>query len=249
MAIAFGIDIGGSGVKGAPVDLETGELTQERFRIETPYPATPQAVSKTAADVLAHFDLPEDVPVGVCFPAPLPGGIVPFIANLGQEWVGCDAAEVFSNAFGRPVTVLNDADSAGVAEQAYGVFKDQPGVTIFTTLGTGIGTALFIDGVLVPNTELGHIEINGHDAETRAAASVRKRDDLGWKKWAKRLTRYYQELEKLFSPDLFVVGGGVSRKHEKFLPLLDIKTPIVPAELRNTAGIVGAAVSASKAAK
>ncbi|WIK88223.1 ROK family protein [Varibaculum cambriense] len=243
MAIAFGIDIGGSGVKGAPVDLETGELTQERFRIETPYPATPQAVSKTAAEVLAHFDLPEDVPVGICFPGPLPGGYVRFMANLDQEWVGKNAVEVFSEAIGREVAVLNDADAAGLAEQQYGVFKDQPGVTVFTTLGTGIGTALFVDGVMVPNTELGHIQVDGHDAETRASAAVRKREDLSWKKWAKRLTKYYREMEKLFSPDLFVVGGGVSRKHEKFLPLVDISTPIIAAELRNTAGIVGAAAA------
>lgn len=246
MATAFGIDVGGSGVKGALVDLENGTFIGERLRIPTPYPATPDAVADTAAQIVESFEIGDDVPVGVCFPAPLPGGKVPFIANLDQDWVGKSVSEEFAKRIGHPVAALNDADAAGVAEATFGIFKDKPGVVIFTTLGTGIGSAVFLDGKLLPNTELGHLEIDGHDAESRAAASIRTREELSFKKWAKRLQRYYEEIEKLFSPDLIVVGGGVSKKHEKFLPLLDLRCEILPAELRNTAGIVGAAAYAAQ---
>ncbi|MFD1719035.1 polyphosphate--glucose phosphotransferase [Georgenia deserti] len=240
-AVAFGIDIGGSGIKGAPVDLGTGEFAADRFRIATPDPSTPKAVASAVAELVDHFDLAPDVPVGLTFPAPIKHGVVAFIANLDQSWTGVNVPELMSEATGRSVIGVNDADAAGVAEAIYGAAKDVPGVVIVTTLGTGIGSGMLVDGTLVPNTELGHLEIDGHDAESQAASSAREREDLSWKKWARRLQRYYETVEMLFSPDLFVVGGGVSKRHEKFLPLLELNTPIVPAELRNTAGIVGAA--------
>ncbi|MFC7406032.1 polyphosphate--glucose phosphotransferase [Georgenia alba] len=240
-AVAFGIDIGGSGIKGAPVDLATGELIADRLRIPTPQPSTPQAVAATVAELVDSFDLADDVPVGLTVPAPVKHGVVPFIANLDQSWTGVDVPSLMSEATRRPVSAVNDADAAGVAEAAFGAAKGTPGVVIVTTLGTGIGSGFLLDGKLVPNTELGHLEIDGYDAEDRAASSVKEAEGLSWRKWAKRLQRYYEFVEMLFSPDLFVVGGGVSKKHEKFLPLLELKTPIVPAGLRNTAGIVGAA--------
>lgn len=244
---AFGIDIGGSALKGAYVDLEKGELLSEIFRIETPYPATPEAIAGVAAEILKQAQVSEDIPVGICFPAPLPGGKVRFMANLDKEWVGRDVAEVFSNGCGRKIAALNDADAAGLAEAKFGIFKDTPGVTIFTTLGTGIGTAIFLNGKLVPNTELGHLEIDGFDAETRASAAIKDRENLSYPEYAERVQRYYATMEKLFSPDLFVVGGGISANHDQFLPLLNLHTPIVPATLRNTAGIIGAASNAANA--
>ncbi|MDY2941912.1 MAG: ROK family protein [Varibaculum sp.] len=242
----IGIDVGGSGIKAALVDLGKGEFIGDRVRIPTPQPSTPEAVVAVFSELLEELDPDGEAVVGVCFPAPLPGGTVPFIANLDQSWVGVNLAEEFTRALGRPVTVLNDADAAGVAEMHYGVGKDRPGTVLLTTLGTGIGTALFIDGKLVPNTELGHIQIRGVDAETRTSAATRKREDLGWKKWAKRLQQYYSQIEILLSPDLILVGGGVSRNSDKFLPLLNLRAEILPAELRNTAGIVGAAWWASQ---
>lgn len=247
MATAFGIDIGGSGIKGALVDLEKGEFIGDRLRIETPQPATPKKVGKVCRQLLEHFDVPTDMPVGITFPAPLPGGVVPFIANLDKSWEGVNLKQSLEESLGRPVTVCNDADAAGYAEVIYGAAKGHSGVVLITTLGTGIGTALVCNGMLVPNTELGHIELLGHDAETKASAKARKRDKLSWKSWAKRLQHYYEHLEMLFSPDLFVVGGGVSREHEKFLPRLNLRAPIIPAELRNTAGIIGAAYLAAHA--
>lgn len=241
MSLAFGIDIGGSGIKGAPVDLETGEFTAERVRIPTPENSTPAAVAEVCAEVLHSFDIPANTPVGVTLPGPIRHGKVLFMANLSKEWEGVDVDALMTKALGQEVHAVNDADAAGYAEVAYGAAKGQMGTVIVTTLGTGIGTALIVDGKLVPNAEFGHIEIDGHDAETRASAAVRTREDLSYPEWAKRLTRYYQTLEMLLSPDLFVVGGGVSRNHEEFLPLIDVKTPMVPAQLRNRAGIVGAA--------
>ncbi|UNX53458.1 ROK family protein [Georgenia sp. TF02-10] len=245
-SLGFGIDIGGSGVKGAPVDLTTGALTAERLRLPTPSPSKPQPVAETVAELVAAFDLPADLPLGLTFPAPIKHNVVGFIANLHKSWKGVDVDELFTEAIGRDVVAVNDADAAGVAEAAFGAARGVPGVVIVTTLGTGIGSALLVDGTLVPNTELGHLEIDGHDAERRASSGVREAEDLSWREWADRLQRFYETVEMLFSPDLLVVGGGVSRKHEKFLPLLRTKAPIVPAELRNSAGIVGAAYLAAQ---
>ncbi|WP_394277102.1 polyphosphate--glucose phosphotransferase [Luteococcus sp.] len=243
MSIVLGIDIGGSGVKGAPVDLDKGEFAAERFRIETPEESTPEAVATVVAEIVEHFadQIGKDTPIGITVPAPVRHGRIPMIANLHADWKGLEAEAFFSERLGRPVTVVNDADAAGIAEVHYGAAKDTEGVVILTTLGTGIGTAVINDGVLLPNTELGHIEVDGHDAESRAAKSAKEREDLSYKEWAVRLQRYYETMQMLFWPDLFVVGGGVSKKHEKFLPLLDLETPIVPAALLNSAGIIGAA--------
>lgn len=243
MSIVLGIDIGGSGVKGAPVDLDKGEFADERFRIDTPEESTPEAVATVVAQIVEHFAdrIGESTPIGITVPAPVRHGRIPMIANLHADWKGLEAEAFFSERLGRPVTVVNDADAAGIAEVHYGAAKDAQGVVILTTLGTGIGTAVINDGVLLPNTELGHIEVDGHDAESRAAKSAKEREDLSFKEWAVRLQRYYETMQMLLWPDLFVVGGGVSKKHEKFLPLLDLETPIVPAALLNSAGIIGAA--------
>ena len=244
--LGIGIDIGGSGIKGALVDLDKGEFASDRIRYETPSASTPEAVAAICARIVDELDAPDDIPVGVTMPAPIVHGRTPFIANLDQSWVDCDVDELFTDALGRDVVVFNDADAAGVAESAFGAAKGVKGTVIVTTLGTGIGTALLYDEVLVPNTELGHLELDGHDAETMASARQRRKQNLSWEEWAKRLTRYYSHLEMLFSPDLIVVGGGVSKRHEEFFPLLDLVAPIVPAELRNTAGIVGAAYYADQ---
>ncbi|MCA5894990.1 ROK family protein [Isoptericola sp. NEAU-Y5] len=245
--VAFGIDIGGSGIKGAPVDVATGEFADERRRIPTPQASTPQAVADVLAELVDSFHLADDVPVGVAFPAPMDHGVVRFIANLDQSWTGVDLPDLVHRTTGREVRAVNDADAAGVGEQRYGAAAGQDGVVLMVTLGTGIGSALLVDGVLVPNTELGHLEIDGHDAESRAAESARERDDLSWEQWAERLQRYFETVEMLLSPELVVVGGGVSKHHEKFLPLLDLRAPIIPATLRNRAGIVGAAAIAADA--
>lgn len=247
-SVGCGIDIGGSGVKGALVDLERGEFIGERIRIATPAPATPDAVAQVCREILEGLDVGPDTPVGVAFPAPITHGTAPFIANLDKSWAGTDVNTLMMRHLGRGVSALNDADAAGLAEVAYGAAKGVEGTVIVTTLGTGIGSAIVVDGTLVPNTELGHLEIDGHDAESRASAGQKDLQGLSWEKWAKRLQRYYSRVEMLFWPDLFVVGGGVSKKHAKFLPLLDLKTPIVPAKLFNTAGIVGAAYYASRTA-
>ncbi|GAA0304796.1 polyphosphate glucokinase [Kineococcus aurantiacus] len=245
----LGVDIGGSGIKGAPVDLAGGRFAADRVRLETPQPATPAAVAPVVAEVLAGFDVPADTPVGITFPAVIQHGIARSAANVDPSWIGTDAGTLFSETLGRAVHVVNDADAAGYAEVRFGAGKGVHGVVLVTTLGTGIGSALFVDGHLVPNTELGHLEIDGHDAEKKAADSARERHDLSWSQWAKRLQRYYSHVEDLLWPDLIVVGGGVSKKHEKFLPLLDLRTPIVPAQLRNDAGIIGAAALAANAAR
>ena len=243
---AFGIDVGGSGIKGAPVDLRTGEFAADRLRIPTPEGSTPEAVTAVIAELVATFDLPSNPPVGVAFPAPILHGVVPSIANLDQSWAGVNLDKVVSAALGRRVVGVNDADAAGVGEATYGAAKDVDGVVFVATLGTGIGSALLVDGHLVPNTELGHLQIDGFDAESQAADSARSREDLSWAQWAKRLQRYFETIELLFSPDLIVVGGGVSKNHEKFLPLLDLNARIIPATLRNAAGIVGAAALAAQ---
>lgn len=245
--IAFGVDIGGSGIKGAPVDLKKGEFADDRVRIPTPQPATPDAVAETVAQVVDSFKLDKKVPIGVTFPAVILHGVAQSAANVDKSWIGTNVEKVVGKATGREVFAVNDADAAGYAEVAYGAAQDVTGVVLVVTLGTGIGSALVVDGHLVPNTELGHLEIDGHDAESRAAEAVRDREGLDWEQWAQRLQRYFTAVENLFWPDLIVVGGGVSKKHAEFLPLLDLRTKIVPAELRNAAGIVGAAALAAKA--
>jgi polyphosphate glucokinase len=243
--LPFGIDFGGSGIKGAPVDLMNGEFTAERVRIDTPVPSTPEAVAKVFVELLAAFEV-SDGRIGVTVPGVVKHGVVHSAANIDKAWIGADADRLFTDATGRDVHVVNDADAAGLAEVRYGAAKGRGGLVIVTTLGTGIGSALVYDGILVPNSELGHLELDGHDAEKRAASSAREREDLSWEDWAKRLTMYYRKLEDLFSPELFVVGGGVSKKADKFLPLVDIETEIIPAELLNDAGIVGAALYATE---
>jgi polyphosphate glucokinase len=245
MADPIGIDFGGSGIKAAPVDLTTGEFSAERERIDTPEKSTPEAVAEVMAELLEKFE-DSDSAVGVTVPGVVrKGGVIGSAANIDKGWIGTDADDLLSDTLGREVHVINDADAAGLAEVRYGVAKGRSGLTIVTTLGTGIGSALLYDGVLVPNSELGHLEIEGHDAESRAANSARKDEDLSWEKWAKRLTTYYQTIEKLFSPDLIVVGGGVSKHAREFIPLIEIDTEIISATLRNTAGIVGAAALAA----
>ncbi|MDR7384833.1 polyphosphate--glucose phosphotransferase [Promicromonospora iranensis] len=243
--LAFGIDIGGSGIKGAPVDLVAGEYADKRTRIPTPRPSTPQAVADVLAQLVDSYHLADDVPIGVAFPAPMQHGVVRSMANLDQSWTGVDLPALVRRATGRHAVAVNDADAAGVGEVRYGAARDTDGVVLVATLGTGIGSALVVDGVLVPNTELGHLEIDGHDAETRAADSAREREDLSWEEWAERLQRYFGVVEDLLSPDLIVVGGGVSKHHEKYLPHLHLRAPIIPAQLRNAAGIVGAAALAA----
>jgi polyphosphate glucokinase len=241
---AFGIDIGGTGIKGAVVDTSTGELVTERKRFLTPHPATPDAVAEVVGQLVAEADWTG--PVGATFPAVIKHGVAQSAANVDPSWIGTDADEVFTRAvgLGSAVTVLNDADAAGIAEDRFGAAKGVSGLVILLTFGTGIGSALLVNGVLVPNTELGHLELDGYDAETRAAASVRDEHGMSYRQWAKRVNAYMSHVERLFSPDLFVVGGGISKKAEKWVPLLELKTPVEPAQLLNDAGIVGAAIGA-----
>ena len=243
---ALGIDVGGSGIKGAPVNLDKGAFAEDRLRIATPEEATPEAVCDVVEQVAEHFSVKKDVPLGVTLPAVVTHGVVQSAANIDRSWIGIDADSLFRERLGRPVHVVNDADAAGVAERHYGAAKGRKGLVLLTTLGTGIGTALLIDGRLVPNTELGHLELDGEDAEVRAAESVREREGIDTAEWAQRLQRYYSHVESLFWPDLIVVGGGVSKQADTFLPLLDLRTEIVPAKLRNKAGIIGAARLASE---
>jgi polyphosphate glucokinase len=238
----LGIDVGGSGIKGAPVDTSTGELLAERYRIKTPRGAKPEPVAETVAKIASYFDWKGSIGIG--FPAPIKGGVAMMAANVSEKWVGVNADELFSKATGCPCTTLNDADAAGLAEMAFGAGRGQPGTVIVLTLGTGIGTAIFRDGRLLPNTEFGHVEIRCEDAELRTSDAARKRENLSWKKYAKRLNRYLTAMERLFWPNLFIIGGGISKEHEKFLPLLTIDTPVVPAQQFNEAGIVGAALAA-----
>ncbi len=241
---AFGIDFGGSGIKGAPVDLATGEFAADRIRIRTPQKATPTNVAEVVAEVVDRANLPAGSPVGITVPGVVRRGVVHTAANIDPSWLGTDAESLFQDQLQRPVTVVNDADAAGLAEVRYGAAKGVEGLVIVTTLGTGIGSALIYQGTLIPNSELGHLEVDGHNAESQAANSVRDRKNLSWKAWAKLLTRYYRAVETVLFPDLFVVGGGVSKDADEFLPLLDIETRIVPATLKNRAGIVGAALLA-----
>ena len=242
---ALGIDIGGSGIKGAVVDLTAGDFATERLRIETPQESTPSNVAAVVGEIVSHFaDQLGDGPIGITVPAIVQHGVTLSAANIHHSWVNCPAEKIFEEALGRDVVVVNDADAAGVAEVGFGAAKGHPGLVIVTTLGTGIGSAIIHRGVLVPNSELGHLEIDGYDAEKRAAASARERESLSWDEYVPRLQRYYETVEFLFSPDLLVVGGGVSKKADKFLPRLKLRTPIVPAQLQNRAGIIGAALLA-----
>lgn len=229
-------------MKAAPVDTETGELLAERVRIPTPEPAAPEPMADVVGELASHFDWAD--PVGVAFPAVVQQGMVRTAANIDHSWIGVDAGMLFSAATSLAVTVTNDADAAGIAEMQLGVGRGREGTVVMVTLGTGIGTAVFTDGLLVPNTELGHLMIRGQAAEERAADSVREREDLSWKQWAKRLEEVLVEFERLLWPDLFIIGGGVSKKSEKFLPHLSLRADVRPAEMHNQAGIVGAALTA-----
>lgn len=240
----FGVDIGGSGIKGCTVDLRSGSLAEERIRVPTPQPATPQAVAEVVAEITHEFGW--NGPMGVTLPCVIKQGVALTAANIDPSWKGVDAASLFSEYCGVPVVVLNDADAAGLAEMRFGAGRDQDGAVLLLTFGTGIGSALFLDGELVPNTELGHLQVDGADAEHRAAAAARDAEGLSWGEWAARVSRYLQVLEDLCWPDLYIVGGGVSRKADKWLSTLECRTPVVAAALRNDAGIVGAAAAAAE---
>jgi polyphosphate glucokinase len=244
--IVLGIDIGGSGIKGAPVDLRTGQLTTERVRIPTPEGARPGDVAAVVAQLAAQFEHAATGPIGVTFPGIVRGGLTLSAANVDKSWIGLDADALFTEAVGRPVTLLNDADAAGVAEARYGAGAGVKGVVLLLAFGTGIGSALMNGGVLVPNTELGHIELGGREVEPWASGAAKDREDLSWKQWGKRVTEYLEYLERLFSPDLFIIGGGLSKKPDKWMEYLTVKTPIKPATLQNEAGIVGAALTAAE---
>ena len=238
----MGIDIGGSGIKGAPVDIEQGKLITERHKIATPQPSTPEAVAEVVAQLVRHFDY--HGPIGCTFPAVVQHGVTLSAANVDKSWIGANAQQLFADATGQPVCVLNDADAAGIAERACGAGKGRKVVVIMLTFGTGIGSAIFTEGVLLPNTEFGHVQVRGKDAEHRAAARIRDEEDLSWKEWGARVNEFLQYMEMLFSPDLFIIGGGVSRKFDKFAKHLEVRAEIVPAQLGNDAGIVGAAMAA-----
>ena len=240
--IAIGIDIGGTGIKGALVDVKTGEMIGDRVRVETPEGGSTDDIIATVKALIKKLPAaPADTPIGICFPAVVQHGVTKSAANISKKWIGFDADKAFTKALNREVHLVNDADAAGLAEMRFGAGRAERGLVIMTTLGTGIGTALFFDQKLIPNAELGHIEIDGVDYESMAAFSAKEREDLSWKQWAERLQKYYSTLQRLFSPDMIIVGGGVSKQHEEFLPLLDIDCEIVPAEMRNNAGILGAA--------
>jgi polyphosphate glucokinase len=240
---ALGIDIGGTGIKGAPVDVATGTLLAARQKIETPHPAVPEAVADVVKQLATSFGW--SGPVGVTFPGVVTDGVTRTAANLDKSWVGSDAAALFGQATGNPARVLNDADAAGIAEMTFGAGVGERGTVLMLTFGTGIGSALFAGGVLVPNTEFGHIEIRGHDAESRASEHAKELQDLSWGKWADRVQEYLQHMEGLLAPDLIIVGGGISKESDKWVPrLTGIRAPIVPAAMLNDAGIVGAAMTA-----
>ena len=240
----LGIDIGGSGIKGAPVEVQTGEFTRDRLKVDTPSPAEPRAVAEAVAGIAAHFGW--DGPVGVTFPGVVIDGVTHSAANLSDEWRGLQARDLFARESGLPITLLNDADAAGVAEMTHGAGRGRQDTVLLVTLGTGIGSALFTEGRLVPNTELGHIEIRGKDAEARASAHAREVHEWSWQKWAEKLDEYLRRVEDLLWPSLIIVGGGVSRHSEHFLPhLKDVRATVIPAELHNAAGIVGAAMAAA----
>ncbi len=238
----LGIDVGGSGIKGAPVDTVKGELLAPRFRLPTPKGAKPDDMAKVVKKIARHFDW--EGPIGCGFPAPVQQGVARTAANIHDSWIGTNAAKLFGRTTGCPVTMINDADAAGLAEMRFGAGQGRMGVVMIVTIGTGLGTCIFSDGVLVPNTELGHIEIAGEDAELYASDAARKRNGFTWKKWGEQyFDRYLKKLEALFWPDLFILGGGASKKHEKFFPYLTVEAEVVPAQTLNEAGIIGAALA------
>jgi polyphosphate glucokinase len=240
---ALGIDVGGSGIKGAVVDLATGGLVTRRHRLRTPRPATPQAVAETVAELCRLLDW--DGPVGCGFPAAVRDGVVLTAANIDDGWIGMDGKKLLSEVTGHRVRLVNDADAAGIAEMSIGAGKGLAGTVFVVTIGTGLGTALFVDGILVPNTELGHIEIKGVDAELRASSAARERENLSWRRWARRFNRYLKALERLFWPDHFILGGGAAKRFDRFEQHLRLDTPVVPAHFLNNAGIIGAAMHAT----
>jgi polyphosphate glucokinase len=246
MKTAVGIDIGGTGIKGAIVDVASGTLISDRVKLATPEGGEPRAIVETVLQLFTQLGpIEPDAPVGVCFPAIVLGGKTMSAANVSKKWIGLEAEKLFEDGLGRDIHFVNDADAAGVAEHRFGAARGVEGLVLLTTLGTGIGSAMIYDGVLIPNSELGHLQINGKDAERTASVSAKERHDMGWEKWAGHLQDYYSHLEFIFSPELFIVGGGVSKSSEEFLPLLNLRTPIVPAVLRNNAGILGGAVLAA----
>lgn len=243
----IGVDIGGTGIKGGIVDLKKGKLVGDRVRFETPHPAAPEPVAEVVARVVEELSARDgapasDTPVGVTFPGIIQHGVAHSAANVDKSWIDFEIDRFFSERLGRPVEVINDADAAGLAEVRYGAGKGVDGTVLVITLGTGIGSAFVFDGKLVPNAELGHLEIDGFDAETKASAVARERDGIGWEDYSVRLQRYFSHVEFLFSPELFIVGGGISKRADEYLPRLKLRTPIIPAELKNEAGIVGAAL-------
>ena len=249
MSKAIGIDIGGTGIKGALVSTKKGQLIGERIRFDTPEGATPEEVIAKVAEIVDQLDTNKDTPIGICFPAIIKDGVTLSAANVSKDWVRLKAEKLFSKALNRKVVLLNDADAAGVAEIKYGAGQGQKGLVLMVTLGTGIGTALFKNGKLIPNSELGHLEIDGVDYESMASYSAKERESLSFADWAKRLTKYFAAIDRLLSPDLIIVGGGVSKQHEEFLPLVESAVKLVPAESKNNAGIIGAAFVAGKRLK
>ena len=239
----FGVDIGGSGIKGAPVDIRKGVLVEKRHRIPTPQPSTPEAVTDVVTEIAQHFNW--QGPIGCTFPAVIKKGVAYSAANVDESWIGTNGENLIRKKCGCPVLLINDADAAGIAEMEFGAGKGHTGVVIVLTFGTGIGSAVFTNGHLVPNTEFGHMEVRGKDAEDRAADRIRKGKELSWEKWAERVNEFLGRMEIVFSPDLFIIGGGVSKKHDNYLHLLDTQAEIVPAQMRNEAGIIGAAMAAS----
>lgn len=243
----FGIDIGGSGIKGAPVDLQTGSLSGKRFAIDTPDPSTPTAVAEAVGEIVRHFE--REGPVGITLPAVIKQGVARTAANIDPTWIGTDAEGLFAGTLNRDtadVAILNDADAAGIAEVRYSHPESRGGVTALLTFGTGIGSALFLDGNLVPNTEFGHLEVDGQDAENRAAASVKDEQGLSYPEWAERVDRYLSVFEDLVSPDRVIMGGGISKQAQKWIPLLDVRSTVLVASRQNDAGIVGAALAAAE---
>lgn len=243
---AIGIDVGGTGIKGALVNTRSGTLSSARIKMETPAGGEPEAIADVVGEIAAKLTEQSDRRIGICFPAVVQNGFTRSAANVSKRWIDLDAETLFSKHLHTKVTMVNDADAAGYAEAKFGAGKSKQGLVIMTTLGTGIGTALIYNGVLVPNAELGHLEIDGVDYETKASYAAKEREGLDFPQWAERLHRYYQELERLFSPSLIIVGGGISKSHQDFLPLIRLKTPIVPAKLKNSAGIIGAAALVNK---
>lgn len=246
MSKAIGIDIGGTGIKGALVNTKKGTLVSDRIRFDTPDGATPEEVIQKVKEIVDSLDCDADTPIGICFPAIIKDGKALSAANVSDSWIGLEAEKLFAKAIGAKVVMLNDADAAGVAEIKYGAGRDRKGLVFMATLGTGIGTSLFMNGKLIPNSELGHLEIDGVDYETVASFSAKERGGLSFEQWSEKLTKYFNHVNRLLSPDLIIIGGGVSKQHEEFIPLIKTPVKIVPAQSKNNAGIIGAAFVARK---